>query len=444
VRRAIALAVWLLLGSAAAQLNLLVNGIAVDGATTALVTDITYVPAEGLAAAIGAELRLDRSRSRILLTLGATIVQGDLVENPTAAATSTFAWSRDGEVRPGTAALLRPEGIYLPVKAVGEAFGGRVTFLGESSSVVLVLPRPTLALFVEGGGAEERLRVLLSAPTSVSSQFDPASRVLEVRFDRTDVPVRTLPPLSGDGFRAIELIPSRGQVSLRVELPEGRVPQIVALPAGAGMHWLLALVDPGEAPPSVRAHWVLDADHKLERDAAGEATRAFVDRLAEVLAAADLEVERTRPGPAPVSLADRSAMGIGVDGFVSVYAADLPAGHVRVYALGEATGMETLARAIRFNAVTALPEADTDSLRRSLLLRLVPDLARGETWAEGIAASLTRAGWSVEGPWVAPLAVLAGAAGRGVVLEISYADLPEVAVVEQIARALLLAWPPLP
>ena len=444
MRRVLLLAGWLLFGSAAAQLNLLVNGVAVGGATTALVSDVTYAPAEGLAAAIGAELRLDRSGSRIVLTLGAAIVQGDVVESPSAAAGTSFVWSRDGEVRPGTAAVLRPEGVYLPVKAVGEALGGWVTFLGESNSVVLVLPRPTLTIVVEGGGAEERLRFQLSAPTQVGSQFDRELRMLELRFDRTDVRLEGVPSLAGDGFRALEVVPTRGETSVRIELPEGFEPQMVALPAGAGMHWLLALVAPGEALPVVRAHWVLDADHALQRDDVGESTRAFVDRLAEVLATADLEVERTRPGAAPVSLADRSAMGIGVDGFVSIYAADLLPGKVRIYALGEAAGIETLARAIRFNALSALPEADTDSLRRSLLLRLVPDLRRGEMWAEGVAASLAGAGWSVEGPLLAPLAVLAGAAGRGLVLEMSFADLAAATTVEQVARALLLAWPPLP
>lgn len=427
-----------------AQLNLLVNGLSVPGVTTSLVSNIAYAPAEALVAAIGGHLRVDRALGRVTLTLGAAIVQGELVEGAAAAAASSGAWSRDGSARPGTAALLQQEALYLPVKAVGEAFGGRVSFLGETQSVVLVLPRPTLNISAEGAGNEERLRFALSAPTAVSSSFDASSGVLEVLFDRTDVPLRTPVALAGDGFRAVEVLPGRGSTLLRIRLPSDRVPRVVAVPDGAGMQWLVGSSDPAEALAWVAGHWVLDAAHGLERDDAGELTRVFVDQMVAVLAGSALTLERTRPSLAPLALAERSAMGIGADGFVSVYPADLLAGNLRIYVLGDAEGIETLTAAMRLNAASALPEATTDRLRRALLLRLIPDLVRGERWAAALAQTLERNGWMVEGPLVAPLAVLAGAAGRGLVLELALTDLQREGVADELARALLASWPEVP
>jgi len=408
--------VALLAGSAGAQLNLLVNGLAVAGATTSLVSNVTYVPAEALAAAIGAELRSDRVNGRVVLSLGSAIVQGVVVDGAAAAEATTNAWLRDGEPRPGTAALSHQGVLYLPLKAVGEAFGGRVSFLGDTQSVVLVLPRPTLTIQAEGTGEEERLRFTLTSPTAISSSFDRERGVLEVRFDRSDLPNRSPPALAGDGFRAIELLPARGSTAVRVTLPPGRVPRIANLPDGGGMQWLLAFAELAELSIDRQGRWVLDGDHALVRDAAGDATLTFIERLAEALSTSQLEIELSRPGIAPVSLADRSAQAIGADAFVSIYYADLPPGQLRLYYLGDVDGVEGLERAVRINAASDLPREASDSLRRSLLLRLITDLDRGERWALALAEGLARSGWVVDGPRAAPLAVLVGAAGRGLLL----------------------------
>jgi hypothetical protein len=52
-----------------------VNGVAVAGATTALVTDLTYAPAGDFARALGADVVVDVAAARVTLTLGAAIVQ---------------------------------------------------------------------------------------------------------------------------------------------------------------------------------------------------------------------------------------------------------------------------------------------------------------------------------------------------------------------------------
>ena len=151
-------------------------------------------------------------------------------------------------------------------------------------------------------------------------------------------------------------------------------------------------------------------------------------------------VERTRPGPAPVPLAERAAAGVGADGFVSVHLGDLPRGRVRVYVLDDARGLEALDRAVRWNAEDAASRSGTDGIRRSVLLRLLPNLDIGRSWAEALAGRLAAAGWSVDAPTGAPLAVLTGAAGRGLLLEMSAADLRDPAAATTLARALVDAW----
>jgi N-acetylmuramoyl-L-alanine amidase len=196
-----------------------------------------------------------------------------------------------------------------------------------------------------------------------------------------------------------------------------------------------------------RTRWVLDAGHaigqgatSLPADVEGELTRSFVDLLAVELTLAGIESERTRTGPAPVTLVDRTAMGVGADAMVTVHLGDLPRRQIRLYVLDDAGAVDALDRAIRWNAESAVNRSTTDALRRTVLLRLVPDLAVARAWGAELQRTLSAAGWSVEGPVGAPLAVLAGAAGRGIFLEMSPDDLRDPAAVAEVARALVGAW----
>jgi hypothetical protein len=195
-----------------------------------------------------------------------------------------------------------------------------------------------------------------------------------------------------------------------------------------------------------RTRWVLDAGHAIGRaprrcrPTSRANSRGFVDLLAVELTLAGIESERTRTGPAPVTLVDRTAMGVGADAMVSVHLGDLPRRQVRLYVLDDAGAVDALDRAIRWNAESAVNRSTTDALRRTVLLRLVPDLAVARAWGAELQRTLSAAGWSVEGPVGAPLAVLAGAAGRGIFLEMSSDDLRDPAAVAEVARALVGAW----
>jgi N-acetylmuramoyl-L-alanine amidase len=438
-----------LLAVATAQPPLVVNGVNVPGATTTLVDGVTYAPAADFARAMGADVDVDLGGGRVTLTLGAAIVQLALVTEPERVEVPRPAVVRDGRARPGPAALWSGSEAFLPVKAAGEALGGRVAFLTESASVAVVLPRPGLSMRLEGFGASERLVFSLDAPGRYVTFHHPETAVLELRFERAD-PLVT-PALEGRSFVRAAVERVRGSSEARVQLAPGVEPRVWSVPAGVGMEVVVAFSASGAAqepvPTITRTRWVLDAGHvsiggagALPADVEGELTRAFVDLLAVELSRSGIDVERTRTGPAPVPLVDRTAMGVGADAMVTVHLGDLPRRQVRLYVLDDADAADTLDRAIRWNAESALDRAGTDALRRTVLLRLVTDLTVGRDWGAELTRALAANGWTVEGPVGAPLAVLAGAAGRGLFLEMSADDLRDPSAVAELARSLVSAW----
>src|SRR5690606_3206810 len=78
----------------------------------------------------------------------------------------------------------------------------------------------------------------------------------------------------------------------------------------------------------------------------------------------------------------------------------------------------------------------TDRLRRELLLGLVPDLDRGRLLVDGLSGRLfTLGSFRANVVAGAPLQVLGGAAGRGIMLEFAASDL----VGDQLAQVLAQA-----
>lgn len=453
MRRSLSLAILLpmllsLLGMAAAQQSLVVNGVVVPGATSNLVPGVAYAPATDLARALGADLSIDTGMGRVTLSLGAAIVQVALVDEVGRANAVTPAIHRDGSSRPGPAAVYDGLEPYLPVKGVGEAFGGMVSFLADSNTVALVLPRPSLGMRSEGFGASQRLVFSLSAPGRVSS-FEHPNGVLELRFDRAD-PLASV-SLDGDAFVRASLASVRGTAEARVQLEPGMTARILTLPNGVGTEVVVAF---GAAPPpevvavTQGRRLVLDAGPvPMGLDLAGgedELVRGFVDALAQGLSSSGMDVSRTRPGPSPVPLSERAAMGAGADAFVSIQLGTLPPGTVRLYVLDDASGALDLDQAIRWNAEAALNRPETDAVRRAILLRLVPRLDLGRRMAETLAVALPNAGLTAGAVRGAPLAVLMGAAGRGLLIEMSAHDMRDPGTSLALATALATALAGLP
>jgi N-acetylmuramoyl-L-alanine amidase len=427
------------LGAAGAQPALTVNGVEVPGATTVLVPGTAYAPAAGLARALGAGLDLDLATQRLTLALGARLVQLRMVDDPARATQVADAIRVDGAPREGPAAVLLGVEPFVPVKASAEALGARVSFLPERNQVLVVSPRPTVTAGLVGSGATERLILRASSPTRVTSFFSETVQTLQLRFERSDVSAAQ--SFSGDGFVRADVLGTRGDVDVRVQLAPDRRVTWTELPDGEGFVVVVGFAPaaPGgvtTVAASERPRIVLDPamGSGPGAAAAGELTLAATQVMAQRLERAGFDVELTRSGQGLPSVTERSALGAGSRLFLTLQAADLPAGSLRLYHLGDAADLRALEDAVRFNAETVLARQDTDGVRRQVLLDLVVDLALGARYAEALAAELRQAGgYQVEPPRAAPVAVLTGAAGRGLLLEASAQDLRDPGFATQLA-----------
>jgi N-acetylmuramoyl-L-alanine amidase len=443
VRRCVLACLGLLLAALAlAQTELVVNGVTVPGARNDLVAGTAYAPAAALAEALGARIDVDHSARRLTLTLGGRVVQVRTVDDPGAAATLPDAVRRDGVAVAGGAGVLVGFEAYVPVKATAEALGARVTFLAASNQVLVVVPRPSLSARLEGSGSAERLVIRVSGPTRMTSFVNEAIQTVHLRFERSDL----ASPASfvGDAFVRADVAANRGDVDVRIQLAPDMRASWAELPDGQGFAVVVAFArSSGDAAMPVDA----SAPTRIVLDpaggtgpAAGEAasdTLEVARIVAQRLERAGYEVTLTRSGPMVPAASDRAAQGTGARLFLTLQVADLPRGSLRLFHLGDAAELSALEDAVRINAEAVLERPDTDGVRRQILLNLVVDLDRGARYADALAGTLRDAGgFDVVGPRAAPVAVLTGAAGRGVLLEVGAADLRDPAFAPLLAAAL--------
>ena len=441
-RCALVCLVVLVAASALAQTELVVNGVVVPGVRNDLVAGTAYAPAAALAEALGARLDVDLATRRLTLTLGGRVVQVRAVDDPGAAASLPEAIRRDGVGVAGGAGVLVGFEAFVPVKATAEALGARVTFLAATNQVLVVLPRPSLAATVEGSGSAERLVLRLNGPTRVTSFVNQAVQTLHLRFERSDL----ASPMSfvGDAFVRADVAANRGDVDVRIQLAPDVHATWTELPDGAGFAVVVAFArSVGGAPVPVDA----SAPTRIVIDPAGGTGPAARDAAADTLEVARIVAQRleragydvalTRVGPTVPAASDRAAQGTGARLFLTLQVADVPRGSLRVFHLGDAAELSALEDAVRINAEAVLQRPETDGVRRHILLDLVVDLERGARYAEALGAALRDAGgFVVVGPRAVPVAVLTGAAGRGVLLEVAAADLRDPAFAPLLAAAL--------
>ena len=426
------LAVLVLLAArpATAQISLVVDGRDILGVTSTLVPGSSYAPGGELAAAVGADMYVDLGAERVTLSMGGRFLALPVVSTGTAAG---MQGTLDGAPIATGAAVQSGVEIFLPVKGVVEAFGGTVAYLQSENQVVGVLPRGEVTgATLDRVGDVERLHVQVSAPVPYSSFANDTLASIQLRLARADlVRARTL---EGETMVRADLIPGRGVVDLRIQLAPGAEATTTTLPNGRGFVLVVeARPADGETPQAeALPQIVVDPGHGGEDDglAFGDGSLedalawAFAERLGQALRQRRVDVRLTRQGDEPVSVEGRSAAGVGADLFVSVHAADLPAGQFRAYFLGEADTTAELDFAIRENAADEAAEEATDGVRRRILLELVPDLATGRRYAAALGNQLFQlGGYRSAETRAAPLAVLTGAAGRGLLLEFAPVDL---------------------
>ncbi len=438
-----ALAVALALqGPANAQSNLLVNGRVISSNSTVLVPGSSYAAGASLAQALGATMGVDSGRGLVLLETGGRVLQVRIAESAAGATGEGNIWL-DGRPVAGGAALWSEGELFLPVKPVAEALGASVTYVAESDTVLVVQPRGRLTAMARSEGGTERLELSISAPVRYSTFFNEPLSTLHIYLDRTDIEVR-LPPVEGGAFPFAVASSSNGATEVRMQLNDGVDYEVYAVPDARGFRLNVAFFPQGRTAQQL-AHIVLDAGHggadtglvSPVFGAESNLTLAFAERLAAALRARGMTVSLTRDSDSEVQVEQRSRLGIGADLFVSLHAADLALGEFRVYYLGDAANVTSLEMAVRENAANELRTAAVDELRRRILLGLITDLDVGRRAAEGLAGRLfTVAGYRADAVQGAPLQVLGGAAGRGVLLEFSAPDLASDGLPERLADAL--------
>lgn len=444
----LALSVTFWLGLASAQ-TLVVNGVEVGGVRGSLVPGATYVEAEAFAQAIGALYRFGALRGVASFELGGHVLAFEVFDTAAEAGAAQTALLFDGRPLESPGGILTEGNVYVYAKPVVQAFGGVITYLEEDNTVMVVMPRASLREVVAPSASPgfERFVLELSAPVPVTQRLvsDPEAVVFE--FDRTD-PTR-IQRFSGTFFRDAVVEAEGGRALFRLSLRPGATFEAYPLPGPRGFSFLVDVfpdTSSTETPTVVLdpGHGGADTGLELPEGTESMLTLAFAHRLADLLASAGVDVRLTRESSADVPLPLRSSLGTEADLFVSLHAANLPAGQFNLYFLGDAEDIVNLRATIRQNAEAEAASPTTDETRRRILLGLVPDLPLGESLARDLSRELSRsAGLSPALLAPAPLFVLGGAAGRGLLLEFSAEDLTSPELPEALSAAIrtLLATP---
>lgn len=450
LRLVLALAVLACTGAQAwAQAQLVVDGSDAGEVRTDLVPGASYAPAEALAAGLGVTIAFVPGDATLTLRGFGRIVQIDVVDDPSGAARGG-AVRRDGRGTGSLAAVRGEEAVWLPVKPVAEAFGATVAYLPDRAAVAVVSARSSLVdARLDGdrrGG--ELLRLRLDRPARMSRYRNEALGLWQLRFEGTSL--ARARSLEGDLLRRIDLIPDRGDLEVRIDA-SGAELDVQELPApGDGYEVRIrAVAEDASASPDERRRRsvVLDPGHGgedagLVRDGMREARASLrlAEGVAQRLRENGFEVRLTRRDDVAAPLASRAAAGAQADLFVSLHAAELPAGEVRTWVLGDAPDAGALEAAVRRNARSALEAGVEDEIRRALLLNLVPDLEAGRRYARTVNDALFQlAGYRSGEVREGPLAVLEGSAGRGLLLEFALDDLADPGLADALAAALASA-----
>jgi N-acetylmuramoyl-L-alanine amidase len=425
---------------ASAQTVLRVDGRDVGEVRTDLVPGHSYAPLDRLAGGLGARVAAPVGADRAALTFGGHVIVLDIVaqaEDPN----RSGAVRLDGRGVGDLAAIRGDDAVWAPVAPLVRALGADVAYLTDRRAVVVVTPRPELTDATLGEQGEgETLRLTLDAPVTWTRFDDDEVGRTELLLRRARLErARTL---SARLMSRVDLVPEADGVRVRIDAPGARV-EVIALADGSATDLRIrARPAPSATTPDVPASG--DAAPRIALDAGTGADQAALLDLAEAVAAelrsggAHVVLTHDRPGPVPPER--RLAAAAEAQLFVRLQSADLPAGEVRLWVLGEAGEEEALEMAVRRNAVDALRSQDTGEIRRELLLGLVPDLDVGRRAARAISTALFQLGGYRAGEvGEAPLAALAPAAGRGVLIEIGTGDLSGPQLPGVLAEALASA-----
>ena len=458
MKRCAALALWLFTAAlclAYAQPKLVVNGSEVAAVDSAIIPGTSFVAAEPYADAIGATFRFDPAQRLASFEFGGRVATLRVYTSADEAGADGQALRIDGRVASSPGGVLRAGTVYVPIRHLAQAFGATVANVPERELVVVLFERARMTEVAppRHTGDYDRLAIELSRPAPIRVHMLDTG-VWRLRFERTDA-ARGQSFSGGDHYRTIYLTPEQGWVDVEFTLePERRLEWYVT-PRGRGVSVTIDVVEMEEEALPGRAQApliVLDPGHGGEDTgivfpgvgSESALSYSFARRLAAALEQHGFRVDLTREEASNVPLSTRSAMGAAGDFFISIHGAPRAAGQVHIYYLGDVADPQAFAMAVRENAAATAPTLSTDSLRRQILLGLVPNLDLGERIARELARALEAQPGVTVTTSATPLQVLFGAAGRGVLLELSPSDLDSESFVARLAAALMSSLSPWP
>ena len=402
---------------AGAQQQLSVNGTLI-GVRTDLVSGSAYAPAESYAKALGASYRYD-ARTGVLLSFGGRFLSLQSFSAVNQAAAADTALTVDGRRLPSTGAVQVGASVYLPVKSVTAALGGRTAYLAAAKTVAVVFPRPALRAVSPPGawGSYERFVLTFDAPVELEDTPVPSLGAVRFRFPRAYLDPAELSGrrFSGSRFSDAALVPSGNFLDFNLILQPGNTYRTFSEPYGNGER---VVIDVFRAAAGAQTPVLgLLAD---------PGTLALARHLKTVLESYNFTVELQQAASEPTA-----QFGFATPFLLTLRQAPLPAGRFNVYYLPPSA--PALGAPVRHAGVEPTLSAEA----RAQLARLTPDVALGERLARGLATGLgSRTSLTLGALLAAPLEVLSGAAGRGVMLELSPEDLARPGANAELAESL--------
>lgn len=421
--------------------QLVVSGEDLGPYSLELVPGVTYGPAVPLARALGAEIAIGNV---VTLRLGGRIVELSLSATAEAAQ-QPGAFSLGGAETAAPGAVVGPGGIWLPVKAVVEAFGGYLTVMsGASNDIIVTMPRAALESLAPGAaGQRERVVANLTGPVPHSVFYNQPLATLHIRFDRTENRAPEA-QLSGRGYRLASALSDRGSTELRIELAPGAGYDVFTVQTGNGYQLIVEFSAAGAPaagivePQPARAQGRILLD-PLPSGAADTLALELSRELARELQLHGLEALVTRNGAEPVTPQGRAGQARNADLVLSIAVGGTADGF-SLYYLGDAASADDLVQAERLGAelqIAAVP-ADPGALRRDILLGAMPDLAIGRNFATLVHGGLVHdVGLAGAEALALPLELLTAAGGRGIYLQIGTAAAGAAGLAEAIAAGAL-------
>lgn len=454
--------IGLLVSGGYSQQNLVINGYNIEGLNTNLIQDTPYIPAELYAGVLGARFSYSEQTHLANLEIAGRLLNIKVYDSATQAAADSTALSLDGVVFSGTGGILSGGMLYLPVQPIALALGSHVDYLVDTRTVLVASARANLTLERQAseGSQFERFVINLSETVPVEEVKNIALGVVRYRFDRTDIVGEQR--FVGSYFEEFLVRSLSGQVEVLINLKPGSDVDMYSVPKdGQGFSVIIDIlpeevkaqrqaalqpqtttttpfekitqivIDPGHGGTDSGVHFTSNLSES-------NLTLNLARHLEEALISRGYNSKLTRESDFEVPLETRNNAGVGAALFVSLHADYLARGQFNLYYLGDAEKLESLNLAIRQNAETEINNSKTSGLRRRILLQLIPEIDKGKSLARNLENTLSKYGYQMVHFEAAPLFVLSGSAGRGLLLEFSHEDLsnPQV-LANNLAEALI-------